>query len=420
MSRPSVLHITTTGMSLDWLLRPQLLAFRDAGFDVVTASAPGPHVDRLQADGFAHHAIPSFGRSMDLSNDVRASQELWRVVRSVRPNLLHTHNPKPGVLGRIIGRAAQLDGIVNTVHGLYAQPEDPIKRRLPVYASERLAASFSDAELVQNVEDLETLRRLGVPESRLHLLGNGIDLERFTATESTRRAGRALAHSLQLQPGVPVIGIVGRLVWEKGYRDFFEAVRILRNQGCAFEAVVVGPAEPDKRDGVDRDVIAEMSQLGVRFLGKRDDVVPLLSLFDIFVLPSRREGYPRSAMEACAMGVPVVTTNVRGCRQVVIDGVNGHLYRPGASDDLAHYLRTLLADADLRREMGSAGVKRAVAEFDQQRVIERTLAVYRRLLPAHVHPVRPDATSDRYADSIDLVASAASKRLEDAAAPLAS
>ena len=104
----------------------------------------------------------------------------------------------------------------------------------------------------------------------------------------------------------------------------------------------------------------------------------------------------------------------------MIDGVNGQLYRPGASDDLAHYLRTLLADADLRREMGSAGVKRAVAEFDQQRVIERTLAVYRRLLPAHVHPVRPDATSDRYADSIDLVASAASKRLEDAAAPLAS
>lgn len=420
MIRPSVLHVTTTGMSLDWLLRPQLVAFRAAGFDVITASAPGPHVEMLRDAGFEHHPIPSFGRSMDLRNDVRAARELASLVDTVRPNIVHTHNPKPGVLGRLIGRLHGLDGVVNTVHGLYAQPEDHWKRRLPVYGVERVAATCSDAELVQNIEDLETLQRLGVPPDRLHLLGNGIDLGRFAPSEATRRAGRAVAASLGLRRGVPVVGIVGRLVWEKGYQDFFDAIRCLRLAGVDCEAVVVGPAEPGKHDAVDEQTIEEMTDLGVRFLGERHDVVALLSLFDVFVLPSRREGFPRAAMEACAMGVPVVTTNIRGCRQVVLDGVNGLLYEPGESGELAEHLRLLLADPRLRRGMGAAGVDRAAAEFDQQRVIDRTMAVYRQLLRVRGMAAPQPESSERYADSIDLVAAAASNRAAPSRAPFAS
>ncbi len=420
MIRPSVLHVTTTGMSLDWLLRPQLVAFRAAGFEVITASAPGPHVETLRSAGFEHHPVPSFGRTMDLRNDVRAARELASVLDTVRPNIVHTHNPKPGVLGRLIGRLHGLDGVVNTVHGLYAQPEDGWKRRLPVYGLERFAATCSDAELVQNIEDLDTLKRLGVPSDRLHLLGNGIDLDRFTPSEATRRAGRAAAAKLGLRRGVPVVGIVGRLVWEKGYQDFFDAIRSLRIAGVDFEPVVVGPSEPGKHDAVDEQTIAEMTDLGVRFLGERHDIVSLLSLFDVFVLPSRREGFPRAAMEACAMGVPVVTTNIRGCRQVVLDGVNGQLYEPGDSVGLAEHLCLLLADPLLRRRMGAAGVDRAAAEFDQQRVIDRTMAVYRQLLQTRGKTTLQCASSERYTDSIDLVAAAASKRPAPARAPSAS
>ena len=390
--RPRVLHVTTTAMSLGWLLKPQLQAFASAGFDVVTASAPGPFADDLIAEGISHVPIHAFDRSVDLAADVRAARELRSVVASVAPDILHTHNPKPGVLGRILGRSQRVPVVVNTVHGLYAQRSDRWRRRLAVYGAERIAATCSDAELVQNIEDVETLVGLGVPNDRVHLLGNGIDLNRFHSTPQGRARAHGLRRELGIAAGVPVLGVIGRLVWEKGYRDLFEAIKVLRATGRdRFEVVIVGPREPGKVDGVDQDEIAHMESLGVHFLGSRDDVETLLQMFDLFVLPSRREGFPRAAMEACAMGVPVITTNIRGCRQVVQDGHNGLLYEPGSHRQLAASIGQLLDDDLGRRRLGEAGVVRAQIEFDQQRVIDRTLSVYRSLLAV---------TSDRYRDCL--------------------
>ena len=107
-------------MSLDWLLRPQLAAFADAGFEVVAMSAPGPHVGNLTASGISHIAVPSLTRAMSPAGDLRAFRELHREFRRLRPDIVHTHNPKPGVLGRLAARAAGVPVVVNTVHGLYA------------------------------------------------------------------------------------------------------------------------------------------------------------------------------------------------------------------------------------------------------------------------------------------------------------
>ena len=108
--------------------------------------------------------------------------ELWRLFRRLRPDIVHTHNPKPGLYGRVAARAAGVPGVVNTVHGLYASPEDRVSRRAVVYALERAASMCSGAELVQNPEDLQVLSRLGVPSDKLVLLGNGVDLQRFRST----------------------------------------------------------------------------------------------------------------------------------------------------------------------------------------------------------------------------------------------
>jgi len=410
--RPLLLHLTTTAMSLGWLLEPQLHAFADAGYEVVTASAPGPMVERLRESGIAHVPIHSFGRSVDVTADLRAARELREIITGLRPDIVHTHNPKPGILGRILARTQRVPVVVNTVHGLYAQRTDRLRRRLSVYGVERLAASFSDAELVQSIEDVETLVRLGVPKSRVHLLGNGIDLDRFRATTRGRAASLALRRKLGIENGVPVIGVIGRLVWEKGYDDFFAAIEQLkRDSPTPFEVVVVGPREPDKADAVSDGDIERMTALGVRFLGSRNDVETLLQLFDLFVLASRREGFPRAAMEASSMGLPVIATNIRGCRQVVRHGHTGLLYEPGAHRQLAASIQSLLDDELLRRRLGSAGSVRALAEFDQQRVISRTLAVYRSLLRSRgIDQASRRSTSDRYRSSINSVAAAASKR----------
>lgn len=146
-------------ISLTLLLLPQLRAFAEAGYEVIGVSAPGDSVAQLEAAGIRHVALKHSTRSNAPWRDVLAMFEFWRLCRRLRPTIVHTHNPKPGVYGRIAARLAGVPVIVNTVHGLYALPEDPWPKRAIVYALERLASLFSDAELFQNPEDLPVLRR---------------------------------------------------------------------------------------------------------------------------------------------------------------------------------------------------------------------------------------------------------------------
>jgi glycosyltransferase involved in cell wall biosynthesis len=369
-----VLHITTTDISLEVLLGPQLRAFRDAGYDVHTASAPGPFVGGLAAAGIAHHPLRHATRAFALGHDTAATAELYRLFRRLGPDIVHTHNPKPGVYGRMAARAARVPLVVNTQHGLYAQPTDRPARRLPVYALERLAAACSDIELVQNPEDLETLARLGVPRQKLRLLGNGVDLDRFhPQPEEIRKDVRT---ELGIDEHQVVVGAVGRLVWEKGYAELFSAAKRLLARRSDLVFVVAGPTDADKGDPLTRDDVAAAEAAGVRFLGHRDDPERLYAAFDIYVLASHREGFPRSAMEAAASGLPIIATDIRGCREVVDHDRTGLLVPVRDAAALEAVIERLSGDSAARRGLGQAAATKALADFDQRRVIERTLEAY--------------------------------------------
>jgi len=295
--------------------------------------------------------------------------------------VLHTHNPKPGLYGRVVGRLARVPVVVNTVHGLYAQPGDRWAKRAAVYSMERVAALCSHAELVQNPDDVETLARLGVPRRKLRLLGNGIDLTRFDrATVSADRAQEARAEMGAVGPDDVVVGLVGRLVREKGYLDVFAAARRLREHVPAVRIAVIGATEAEKGDALTATDRAAAEAAGVRFLGGRSDVVRLYAGMDVHVLASHREGFPRSPMEAAAMGVPVVATDIRGCRETVDDGVTGRLVPVRDPDALAAAISELAGSAELRTRYGNAARAKARREFDDRRCVEITLDTYRTLL----------------------------------------
>ena len=381
--RPIVVHLTTTDISLELLLGQHLRAFRAAGYDVIAMSAPGPYVAALEADGIRHVALEHASRAVAFGSDLRAGREVYGHFRSIRPDIVHTHNPKPGVYGRIAARAARVPVIVNTVHGLYAQPDDPFKKRAAVYGIERIAAFCSHAELIQNPEDLETLAGVGVPRRKLHQLGNGIDLTRFSTGRVTSAQREALRREMGAGPDDVVCGAVGRLVWEKGYREVFAAATALRAHRPELKVVIVGETDHDKADAVTQaDIDTATRDNGVHFLGHRDDVEDLYAAFDLFVLASHREGFPRAAMEAAAMGLPIVATDIRGCRQVVDDGLTGMLVPRADATALTAAIDTLAADPARRAEMSRAAADKARREFDQQRQIDITLGVYRELLGA--------------------------------------
>jgi glycosyltransferase involved in cell wall biosynthesis len=176
-------------------------------------------------------------------------------------------------------------------------------------------------------------------------------------------------------PGQVVVGAVGRLVAEKGYPELFDAMQ--RLDANRYLLVVIGGEDPDKPDALPKDVLARAEAQGVRFLGHREDVEAVYAAMDVFVLASHREGYPRAAMEAAAMGLPIVATNIRGCRQVVEPGQSGLLVPPRDADAIAAAIKRLGDAPALRARIGSAGRALARVRFDEREVVRNVLDSYR-------------------------------------------
>lgn len=375
-----LVHLTWSDMTLWVVLSRQLEAYKRAGWRVLGVSAPGPYVEQLQDAGIDHLALRRATRAFSPPEDARAVAELVSVFRRLRPDVVHTHTPKAGIYGRVAARLAGVPVVVNTVHGLYAQPQDRLAKRAAVYGGEVFASWFSDAELVLNSEDAAVLTRVGVRRDKITVLGSGVDLAHFDPSRFDAAQRAKARRELGVGPDDVVIGVVGRLVYEKGYKEVFEAARLLRSQAPNARFVCAGPEEPSKADRVTPGDLAEAARHGVQWLGARADMARLYSAFDMYVLASYREGFPMAAMEACAMGLPVIASDISGCRRVVDHGQTGLIVPLRDSGALARAIAALVADPARRAAMGAAGRQKALREFDESAVVRQTLAVYERLV----------------------------------------
>jgi glycosyltransferase involved in cell wall biosynthesis len=376
-----VAHVTTSDMSLRFLLMNQLRTLREAGFDVAGVSSAGKDVSVLEAAGVRHIAVP-MSRSYTPLADLVALVRLWRVFRREHFDIVHTHTPKAGLLGQYAALLAGVPLRVHTIHGLYFPANASPRARVAFVMLERLTMAFSHYNLSQNPEDIPVAIAEKIARAdQLELIGNGIDLAAFapeTQPASKRAATRA---TLGLSADHLVVGIVARLVAEKGYREMFEAVRVIRAAEPRARFIFIGGFEAEKADAIQPGELAARGIADVaQFLGHRVDVADLYAVMDVHVLPSHREGFPRSPMEASAMAVPSVVTNVRGCRETVEDGVTGRLVPVRDPGALAAAILGLLGDATGRRRMGDAAHAKAVREFDEQVVFAKVVAAYNRLM----------------------------------------
>lgn len=358
-------HLTTADISLALLLTTELQLDVEAGYETFGISAPGPYVERLP-EGVTHVPVPSLTRAWDVRSDGRAARELLALLRGLDLDVLHTHNPKTGVLGRLLGRAARIPVVVNTCHGLWVRPEDGLGRKGFVYGAEALAGLASHAELYQNDLDRQALSPV-VPDGRAWTVGNGIDLRRFRPDPAAGSRWRA---ALGIGPDTLLVGGVGRRVAEKGIVELAEASRRLDGD---VEVIWVGPADDAKADEITGEVD------GLRFVDEQHDMVAVYSALDVFVLPSHREGFSRSAMEAAACGCAMVLTDIRGCREIGTDGEHLLLAPPRDPAALAGAIGRLVGDAELRSALGEAAAHRARRAFDQRAVAAMSLDTYRRV-----------------------------------------
>jgi glycosyltransferase involved in cell wall biosynthesis len=381
MKQIRVAHITTIDFSLRHLLLNQLLSLKEAGFDVTGISASGPDVEYLREHGIRHIAVP-MSRSITPARDAISLLQLYNVLRREKFDIVHTHNPKPGFIGQVAARMAGTPIIVNTLHGFYFHEHMRKPERHLHVTLERIAGRLSDAILSQNSEDMHTavVERV-CPAERIKFLGNGIDLQYFDRSRVSEETLAKLRIDFGIPDGARVVGYVGRLVREKGIRELLDAIWCVKRNNIDARALLIGPIDRHKKDAITPDIAREY---GIEdmciFTGMRYDMPELYALMDVFVLPSYREGFPRAPMEAAAMGVPVIATNIRGCREAVVHEKNGLLVPPRSGAHLAATLLDVLRNDHMRGQF--AANARPVAEelFDERKVFETVRIQYHSLL----------------------------------------
>lgn len=374
-----VAHLTTVDQSLRFLLLPQLQALRDNGYEVSALSAPGPWRQELESHGLRVRDVPHLVRGRHGPSDLMAVLEIAKLLRRERFDILHTHTPKAGLLGRLAAKLAGQPNVVHTIHGLPANEYSPRWKHALVWTIERIGATLSDHVLLQNEEDLQTVRRTRmVSRSHSSLLGNGVDVTRF-APQSVGPASRdRLRRELKIDPDALVVGMVARLIRRKGFYEFFEAAEQLhrRTPKCVF--LCAGAFEPSQADGIPESLMRDLTRRGVLIhAGVRTDVERLYALMDIAVLPSYfPEGIPRSLMEPASMGKPLVAANSRGCRDIVQPGRNGTLVPARNSAALTQAIAELLDSPQTRVRMGQQSRQLVLERFDERLMTRRTLDVY--------------------------------------------
>ncbi len=395
---PLLVHVLTVPESLVFL-RGHVDFMRARGWEMTVVTSPGPALD---AFGERHdvpvHAV-EMPRRMSPARDATSLARLTALLRRLRPDLVHAHTPKGGLLGTIAATAAGVRARIYHMRGLPLMTATGAQRRI-LTMTERTSCALATRVLAvsPSLRDYAVEARL-CPAWKIRVLGsgsgNGVDCTgRFDPDRVPSGARASFRQQIGADADAPVIGFLGRLVRDKGIVELAEAWARIREARPDAHLVLGGVFEdrdavpPATREALERDP-------RVHVLGFVEDTPRFYAGIDVLALPTYREGFPNVPLEAAAMRVPVVATRVTGCVDAVVDGVTGTLVpaRDGAA--LAAALTAYLDDPALRGRHGNAGRERVLREFRSERLWAALAEVYEELVPR----ARPSAAStDRVAD----------------------
>lgn len=367
-----VAQVVNVDFALRHFLLPLMRGARERGHEVVGLCAEGPLLDLPRAEGFRIIPVP-MARSLNPVAQWRAFRALLDIFRAEEFDLVHGHMPISGLLARAAARVARGRGrrlrIAYTCHGYLFNQPGPWWRRALSLGLEFAAGRITDTYLTVSAEEAADARRLRI-HARATAVGNGRDPALFRPDAEARAALRA---ELGARPEDCVVIAVSRLVRHKGFPELLAAMPATP-PNCVLWVVGERLASDHGAD-LEPLFAAAGAALGPRLrrLGYRTDVARLLAAADVFALPSHFEGLPMSIVEAMLCGLPVVTTDIRGPREMVLPGETGLLVPPATVEPLAAALRSLAEDPARRARMGEASRARALAHYTEAEVVGRTL-----------------------------------------------
>ncbi len=356
--------------------RPIMKALQKEGHTIYALAPDDRYKIELEQEGFKFIQYKMRRISLNPINEILTIRDIFIAIKSLDLDILQTYTVKPNIYGTFAGRLAKIPKIYNLVEGMGSfYIDDSLKAKSVRFIIESLykrATKLSDLTIFVNSDDPEYMIKRGLitPDKVKVIKSVGIDTNEFSPQNVDSKRLAKWREELA-SDGKIVVMMVARAIWHKGIREFYEASEILHKKA---NFILVGDTDSGNPSCATEDFLRGGK---VNWIGRQSDMITLTALSDIYVLPSYREGVPRTLLEAASMAKPIVATDVVGCKEVVDDGVNGFLVPPKNGKELARAIDKLIEDKALREKFGKASRKKAIEEFDIEKIIKQYLPLYR-------------------------------------------
>lgn len=363
--KKKVLRIATVPLSLDLLLKGQLRMLNEE-YEVVAVSSPGKELEKVAGREGVRTVAVGMERRISLFKDLVSLCRLIKVIRREKPWMVHTVTPKAGLLGMMAAWVCGVPVRVHTFTGLVFPTACGLKRKI-LMATDRLTCACATSINPEGKGVMNDLKRFGITRRDMKIVGNGningIDLEFFCRTPEVMEVAAKWR-----KEGSFTFCFVGRIVGDKGMNELAEAFGKLVAEYPACRLLLVGAFE-EKLDPVSPEVKAFFENCGqVEFVGWQDDIRPFLAASDVFVFPSYREGFPNVVIQAAAMDVPSIVTDINGCNEIICDGVNGVIVPSHDADRLYEAMKRMREDGEAWANM-SRKARASVAERYERKYV---------------------------------------------------
>ena len=370
------LYVTTISMTLDYFLKGVMADLVKAGNDVVAVSSPGPWMAGVRAiEGVKVIEVP-MERRISPFKDLRSLCRLYNVIRTERPDIVHSFTPKAGLLAMMAAKLAGIKVRVHTFTGLVFPTAEGLKKRL-LMTTDKFTCSCATNIIAEGQGVRKDLIDAGITKKDVRVLGHGnirgIDLAYYDHTPEVME----LADKLRV-PDVFTFLFVGRVVRDKGIIELVQAFERISSDNQAVRLVLVGPFENDV-DPVPEDIRHRIGENPAIITTGELTGIDLLAWYaasDCFVLPSYREGFPNTVIEAGAMGLPSIVTDINGSREIITDGINGLIVPPKDADALYNAMCKILDDNCFRESVASVCREMIASRFEEGQVRVNLLNFY--------------------------------------------
>lgn len=361
---------------------PVMKALVEQGHTVYAICPEGEYSGFFEKEGILFKSYKIERKSLNPLKEIKTIKNIYALVKTLNLDILHNFTVKPNIYGSVAGDLAKIPVIINSVTGMGSYfilqtKKAKIVKNL-IEKLYKMANRKSHAVLFQNADDMNYFKEKELLSSAKAFLikGSGIDTVSYDMSKIENQ--ETLKKELGIE-GKKIVLMVARAIWDKGIKEFYESAEMLDSEDIAF--ILVGDTDEGNPSCADRVFLASRNVL---WLGHRKDIKELTALADVCVLPSYREGLPRTLLEACAMAKPIVTTDAIGCKDVVDDGVNGFLVPVKDSIALAEKIKLLLNNEHLRENFAIESRHKALKEFDVRIIVQQYLKLYNEMVAEHV------------------------------------